>query len=99
MSFKLCTIEIKLLIRAPGGLALMGLSTLRKDGRSKMLPPLRLLSDKMHTMQLMIEQKSRVVKELRSSLARSNSKKVRTELKSFRDQLPQNAESVTKKYP
>ena len=99
VSFKLCTIEIKLLIRAPGGLALMGLSTLRKDGRSKMLPPLRLLSDKMHTMQLMIEQKSRVVKELRSSLARSNSKKVRTELKSFRDQLPQNAESVTKKYP
>ena len=40
----------------------------------------RLLSDKMHTLQLMIEQQSRVVEELRSSLARSNSKKVRTKL-------------------
>ena len=40
----------------------------------------RLLSDKMHTLQLMIEQQSRVVEELRSSLARSNSKKVRGKL-------------------
>ena len=39
-----------------------------------------MLSDKMHTLQLMIEQQSRVVEELRSSLARSNSKKVRTKL-------------------
>ena len=34
----------------------------------------------MHTLQLMIEQQSRVVEELRSSLARSNSKKVRAKL-------------------
>ena len=40
----------------------------------------RLLSDKKHTLQLMIEQQSRVVEELRSSLARNNSKKVKTKL-------------------
>ena len=39
-----------------------------------------MLSDKMHTLQLMVEQQSRVVEELRSSLARSHSKKVRTKL-------------------
>ena len=38
--------------------------------------------DKVHTVQLMIEQQSRVVEELRSSLARSNSKKVKVKLDS-----------------
>ena len=37
-------------------------------------------SDKVHTVQLMIEQQTRVVEELRSSLARSNSKKVKVKL-------------------
>ena len=42
----------------------------------------RFHSDKVHTVQLMIEQQSRVVEELRSSLARSNSKKVKVKLDS-----------------
>ena len=40
----------------------------------------RFHSDKVHTVQLMIEQQSRVVEELRSSLDRSNSKKVKVKL-------------------
>ena len=40
----------------------------------------RMMSDKMHTLQLMIEQQTRVVEELRSSLARSNSKKIKNKL-------------------
>ena len=40
----------------------------------------QMLSDKMHTLQLMIEQQTREVEELRSSLARTNSKKIKNKL-------------------
>ena len=40
----------------------------------------RLMSDKMHYLQLMIEQQSRVVEDLRSNLARTNSKKTKNKL-------------------
>ena len=49
----------------------------------------RMLNDKMHTLQLMKEQQSREVEDLRSSLARTNSKKIKnrldTALKSLQD--------------
>ena len=41
----------------------------------------------MHTLQLMVEQQHRVVEELKSQLARNNSKKTRTRLEAAVSQL------------
>jgi hypothetical protein len=45
------------------------------------------MGDKVHTLQLMVEQQHRVVEELKSQLARNNSKKTRTRLEAAVSQL------------
>jgi len=47
----------------------------------------RFMGDKVHTLQLMVEQQHRVVEELKSQLARNNSKKTRTRLEAAVSQL------------
>ena len=54
-------------------------------------------NNEVHTVQLMIEQQSRVVEELRSSLARSNSKKVKLKLDSAIKHLTEVRLSVSMK--
>jgi len=58
--------------RSPGDIT--GPSPPNNDAEKKFF------TDKVHTFQLMVEQQTRVVEELRSSLARTNSKKIRTKL-------------------
>jgi len=66
------TVERRESCRSPGEIT--GPSPPNNDAEKKFF------SDKVHTLQLMVEQQSRVVEELRSSLARTNSKKTRTKL-------------------
>jgi len=47
----------------------------------------RFMGDKVHTLQLMVEQQHRVVEELKSQLARNNSKKTKTRLEAAVSQL------------